>query len=117
LASAFGVIDHECAPAVSVPETCAPGFVDTLIVTKEFAWGRWSTMAVHGIPVAALEGDAVSAASASVEIATALSVRATRATGIRIKAFTFLTVPVAKGSAYAPLLDLMRTGLDGVARS
>jgi hypothetical protein len=118
LANAAGVIDHECAPAVSVPKTCAPGLVDTLIVTKEFAWGRWSTVAVQGIPVdPAFEGDAVRAVNASVETAMALKALATLATGIRNKAFTLSTVTTKPALRYARKPDLVRTGMRNVASS
>jgi hypothetical protein len=87
-------MDQECAPAASVAATVAPGLVDTLIVTTEYAWGRCKTVAVHDIEVgAALEGDAARATSTSADASTELKPRATRATGIRYIAFTSVTVP------------------------
>jgi len=43
LALEVGVIDQEWPPADSVPETAAPGFVETLMVTMLYEWGRLSS--------------------------------------------------------------------------
>jgi hypothetical protein len=102
LADVLGAMDHERPSAVSVPVTAACGFVDTLMMTTLYGWGRFTTVAQHDISVeVAPDGDTVKAASANAETATKLTTRATCATGHRNKAFTVLIVPAKSAVRYA----------------
>ena len=102
LAAVLGVIDHECVPAVSVPDTCAWGRVDTLMVTTLYECGRLSsTTALHESPPDAPAGEIVRAPSATAETATALRTLPTFVTTI-CATLTMLTVSTTSGVQYAP---------------
>ena len=63
-------------PAVSVPDTAAPGLVDTVMVTTLYECGRLSsTVAVHdSAPDEALAGEIVKVAKPTAETTTAHSI-------------------------------------------
>jgi hypothetical protein len=97
LAAALGVIDHECAPAVSVPDTSASGRVATLMVTTLYGCGSRSTMAVQVSPVDVAPAGALdSALKATAEKATALRTLPTFAMRDVGETLTLLTVPTTR---------------------
>jgi hypothetical protein len=97
LAAASGVIDHECGPDVSVPDTSASGRVATLMVTTLYGCGGRSTMAVQVSPaVVAPAGAFDSALKATAEKATALRTLPTFAKRDVGETLTLLTVPTTR---------------------